>query len=251
MRIHGDELTVDFAGSSGPVPLGINVVLNYTRAYTTYGIKCVISPDVPNNEGSFRPVHVTAPEGSILNARFPAAGGGPPPGRPLPALRGHGRARPGAARTGSWRRASTGSGTRRSRASSAGPGRHFSFTWFSAGGTGALRGQDGLSATAYPSGVAGVAAEVIETLAPVVLRRRELRPDSGGAGTFRGGLGQVMEIEVLTDEPYVFSGLYERTRHAAPGLQGGGPGACGRDRDEQRRPAAAEDQHARPSPTPW
>ncbi len=73
-----------------------------------------------------------------------------------------------------------------------------------------------------------MAAEVIETLAPIVLRRRELRPDSGGAGTFRGGLGQVMEIEVLTDEPYVFSGLYERTRHAAPGLQGGGPGACGR-----------------------
>ena len=73
VRVHGDELTVDFAGSSGPVPLGVNVALNYTRAYTTYGIKCVISPDVPNNEGSFRPVHVTAPEGSILNARFPAA----------------------------------------------------------------------------------------------------------------------------------------------------------------------------------
>jgi N-methylhydantoinase B len=109
-----------------------------------------------------------------------------------------------------------------------GTSRHFSFTWFSAGGTGALRGQDGLSATAYPSGVAGVAAEVIETLAPVVLRRRELRLDSGGAGTFRGGLGQVMEIEVRTDEPYVFSGLYERTRHAAPGLQGGQPGTCGR-----------------------
>ena len=69
---------------------------------------------------------------------------------------------------------------------------------------------------------------MIETLAPIVLRRRELRPDSGGAGTFRGGLGQVMEIEVLTDEPYVFSGLYERTRHAAPGLHGGGAGACGR-----------------------
>jgi N-methylhydantoinase B len=107
-------------------------------------------------------------------------------------------------------------------------GRHFSFTWFSAGGTGALRGQDGLSATAYPSGVAGVAVEVIETLAPIVLRRRELRPDSGGAGTFRGGLGQTMDVEVLTDEPYVFSGLYERIRCPAPGLHGGEPGAPGR-----------------------
>ena len=73
VHVHGDELTVDFAGSSGPVPLGVNVALNYTRAYTTYGIKCLISPDVPNNEGSFRPVHVLAPEGSLLNPRFPAA----------------------------------------------------------------------------------------------------------------------------------------------------------------------------------
>ena len=226
VRIHGDELTVDFAGSSGPVPLGVNVALNYTRAYTTYGIKCVISPDVPNNEGSFRPVRVTAPEGSILNARFPAAVAGRHlvghflPSAVMGALA---QALPNRVMApgfdGLWDTQIT--GVQR------GTGRHFSFTWFSAGGTGALRGQDGLSATAYPSGVAGVAAEVIETLAPVVLRRRELRTDSGGAGTFRGGLGQVMEIEVLTDEPYVFSGLYERTRHAAPGLQGGDPGACG------------------------
>jgi N-methylhydantoinase B len=227
VRIHGDELTVDFAGSSGPVPLGVNVALNYTRAYTTYGIKCVISPDVPNNAGSFRPVHVTAPEGSILNARFPAAVAGRHlvghflPSAVMGALA---QALPDRVMApgfdGLWDTQTTGV--------ERGTGRHFSFTWFSAGGTGALRGQDGLSATAYPSGVAGVAVEVIETLAPIVLRRRELRPDSGGAGTFRGGLGQVMEIEVLTDEPYVFSGLYERTRHAAPGLQGGGPGACGR-----------------------
>jgi N-methylhydantoinase B len=224
--IHGDELTVDFAGSSGPVPLGVNVALNYTRAYTTYGIKCVISPDVPNNEGSFRPVRVTAPEGSILNARFPAAVAGRHlvghflPSAVMGALA---QALPNRVMApgfdGLWDTQITGV--------ERGTGRHFSFTWFSAGGTGALRGQDGLSATAYPSGVAGVAAEVIETLAPIVLRRRELRSDSGGAGTFRGGLGQVMEIEVLTDEPYIFSGLYERTRHAAPGLNGGGPGACG------------------------
>jgi len=227
VRIHGDELTVDFVGSSGPVPLGVNVALNYTRAYTTYGIKCAISPDVPNNEGSFRPVHVTAPEGSILNARFPAAVAGRHlvghflPSAVMGALA---HALPDRVMApgfdGLWDTQITGveRDTRR----------HFSFTWFSAGGTGALRGQDGLSATAYPSGVAGVAAEVIETLAPVVLRRRELRSDSGGAGTFRGGLGQTMEIEVRTDEPYIFSGLYERIRHPAPGLQGGRPGACGR-----------------------
>jgi N-methylhydantoinase B len=172
-------------------------------------------------------VHVTAPEGSILNARFPAAVAGRHlvghflPSAVMGALA---QALPDRVMApgfdGLWDTQITGVERR--------TGRHFSFTWFSAGGTGALRGQDGLSATAYPSGVAGVAVEVIETLAPVVLRRRELRPDSGGAGTFRGGLGQVMEIEVRTDEPYVFSGLYERTRHAAPGLQGGDAGACGR-----------------------
>ena len=109
-----------------------------------------------------------------------------------------------------------------------GTGKHFSFTWFSAGGTGALKDQDGLSATAYPSGIAGVPAEIIEALAPLVICRRELRTDSGGPGTFRGGLGQTMEIEVLTDEPYLFAGLYERINFAAPGLHGGQMGHTGR-----------------------
>src|SRR5699024_2817474 len=109
-----------------------------------------------------------------------------------------------------------------------GSGRYFSFTWFSSGGTGALKGKDGLSATAYPSGVAGVPVEVIENLAPLIVHRRELRQGSGGAGTWRGGLGQTMEVEVRTDKPYLFSGLFERTRFAAPGLHGGQPGGTGR-----------------------
>ena len=225
--IAGDALTVDFAGSSGPVPLGINVTLNYTRAYATYGIKCAISPDVPNNEGSFRPITVTAPEGSLLNAKYPAAVGGRHlvghflPSAVMGALADalpHSVMAPGF--DGLWDTHISGVDRR--------TGRHFSFTWFSSGGTGALDDKDGLSATAYPSGIAGVPVEVIETLAPLVVRRRELRADSGGAGRSRGGLGQSMEIEVLTDEPYLFSGLYERTRHAAPGLQGGCAGAPGR-----------------------
>jgi N-methylhydantoinase B len=106
-------------------------------------------------------------------------------------------------------------------------GAYFSYTWFSTGGTGALRGQDGLSATSYPSGVAGVPAEIIEALTPLVVRQRSLRPDSGGAGENRGGLGQIMEIEVRTERPYLFSGLYERCAHPAPGLDGGQAGATG------------------------
>jgi N-methylhydantoinase B len=99
--------------------------------------------------------------------------------------------------------------------------------WFSAGGTGALATKDGLSATAFPSGIAGVPAEVIEALSPVVVKRRELRPDSGGAGEFRGGLGQTLELAVQGERPFMFSGLYERIEHPAPGLHGGGPGGAG------------------------
>ncbi len=225
--VDGDALLVDFVGSSGAVSLGVNVCLNYTRAYTTYGVKCAVSPDVPNNEGSFRPVAVVAPEGSILNARFPAAVAGRHlvghflPSAVMGALAGLMPDRvmaPGY--DGLWDTHIAGE-ERRTR-------RYFSYSWFSAGGTGALADKDGLSATSYPSGVAGVPVEVMETIAPLVIRRRELRQDSGGPGRARGGLGQTLEIEVRTDGEYLFSGLYERVRQPAPGLQGGGPGALGR-----------------------
>ncbi len=226
VRVTGDELTVDFAGTSGAVPLGINVCLNYTRGYTTYGIKCAISPDVPNNAGSFRPVHVTAPEGSILHARHPAAVAGRHlVGHFLPsAIMGaladalpDNVIAPGF--DGLWDTHITGIARD--------SGEHFSFTWFSAGGTGAISGRDGLSTTSFPSGIAGVPVEVIETLAPIVVHRREFRSDSGGPGRYRGGLGQTMEFEVLTDEPYELAGLYDRTKFPANGLFGGGQGAAG------------------------
>jgi N-methylhydantoinase B len=226
LAVEGDAMVLDFAGTSPTVPLGVNVALNYTRAYATYGVKCALSPDVPNNEGAFRPVRIEAPEGSILNARPPAAVGGRHlvghflPSLVMGALAGalpEAVAAPGS--DGLWDTHIAGTDRQ---------GRPFSFTWFSAGGAGAMHGRDGLSATAYPSGIAGVPVEVIESLAPLVVRRRALRPDSGGRGRWRGGLGQVMEIEVLTDAPYLFSGLYERCRSRAPGLAGGGPGASGR-----------------------
>lgn len=227
VRVRGDELTVDYAGSSPPVDRGINVALNYTAGYTTYGVKLAISPDVPNNEGSFRPVTVTAPEDCILNAPYPCAiGGRHLVGHFLPtavfgaladALPGRVIA-PGA--DALWDTQIFGLDPR--------TGKRFTYVWFSTGGTGALATKDGLSATAFPSGIAGVPVEVIETLAPILVKRRELRPDSGGAGTFRGGLGQTMEFGVQGDRPFLFSGLYERIDHPAPGLQGGRPGEAGR-----------------------
>jgi N-methylhydantoinase B len=225
IRVAGDRLTVDYDGTSGSVPQGINVALNYTTAYTTYGIKCAVSPDVPNNEGSFRPVSVTAPPGCILNARFPSATGGRHlVGHFLPAVVFGALAdalpdrvmSPGA--DGLWDTQIFGQHE---------DGRRFTYVWFSAGGAGALRGKDGMSATAFPSGIAGVPAEIIEARAPLIMRRRELRQDSGGPGEFRGGLGQTMELAVRSGEPYLFSGLYERTRYPAPGLHGGRPGGIG------------------------
>ncbi len=224
--VEGDHLTVDFDGTSGPSAYGINVCLNYTRAYTTYGVKCAISPDVPNNEGSFRPVTVNAPEGCLLNAVYPAAIGGRHlvghflPSAVMGALAGvlpDKVIAPGF--DGLWDTHIAGVDGK--------TGKHFSFTWFASGGAGAMANRDGLSATAFPSGIAGVPVEVMETVAPLYIHRRELRDDSAGAGTHRGGLGQSLDIEVLTDQPYLFSGLYERVRHPAPGLAGGRDGAAG------------------------
>jgi N-methylhydantoinase B len=222
----GDELWVDWAGSSMESKRGINVVLNYTHAYTTYAIKCALAPEVPNNEGSFRPVHVSAPEGSILNAQPPA---------PVGARHIIGHFLPGAifgalAQVVPGRVMAEGAAniwnvqlTGRDEA-----GKLWTYVWFSTGGTGARPTSDGISATAFPSGISGVPSEVIESLSPVVIHRRELRQDSGGAGTYRGGLGQSLEFSVRTGQPFTFSPLFDRVQFAAQGSDGGKPGAAAR-----------------------
>jgi N-methylhydantoinase B len=221
LSVRGDEVTADFAGSSDQVDRGLNVVLNYTAAYTNYALKCAVAPEVPHNDGSFRPVHVTAPEGSIFNPRFPAAvaarqiAGHYIPhtvfGALEPVLPGRVIAE-GAG--GIWLTTVRGAGARR-----------FVGVFFSAGGTGARPTADGLSTTAFPSGVASSPVEVIETTSPMVIRRKEYRRDSGGPGRYRGGLGQVIEVEVRTGEPYVVSTLSDRFTQAAGGYAGGRPGA--------------------------
>jgi N-methylhydantoinase B len=229
VRIAGNELEVDYAGSSAQVPLGVNVALNYTQGYTTYGIKCAISPEVPNNAGSFRPVRIKAPEGSILNAVHPAAVGGRHlvghfcPSTVMMALA---DALPDKVQApgfdGIWNSQLEGE--------VAGEGQHqrFAYIWFSAGGTGAMHGKDGLSAVAYPSGIAGFPVEVIEASSPIIMYKRELRQDSGGPGEWRGGLSQVMEYSVRTGKPFFLQSFYERTKYPAPGLMGGKSGAPGR-----------------------
>ncbi len=225
IRVEGDEMRLDYAGSAPQSERGINVVLNYTAAYTTFGVKCAISPEVPNNDGSFRPVHVTAPEGSILNAQHPApVGARHIIGHFLPGLV-HGalaRAIPervlAQGADSLWNTQITG---RRE------GGEAFTYVFFSGGGMGAREGGDGLSATAFPSGIRGVPAEVIENISPVLMHRRELRPDSEGPGRHRGGFGQEMEIGVRSPSPWVLSAMYDRTRCPAEGVNGGSPGGLG------------------------
>jgi N-methylhydantoinase B len=223
VTVRGSDLLVDYAGSSAAQKRGINVVLNYTTAYTTFGIKAAISPDVPNNEGSFRPVTVTAPPGSILNASHPS---------PLAARHVVGHLAPialfgalaqiipsaiiaeGAASIVVIQTRGT---DRR--------GRPFTFFQTSAGGTGARPNKDGLDNTGFPSGVAGVPAEVIEVLSPLVLHERALRCDSGGAGRFRGGLGQRMRLSIRSDSPWTIAALFDRIRFSPRGYLGGRDGA--------------------------
>ena len=225
IAVDGDELIVDYDGSSPQVDRGINVVLNYTHAYTTYTLMAVLAPGIPNNEGAFRPIEVRAPLGSILNCKRPA----PVSARHLighfvsqPLLTALAETVPGRViangSAGLWNTMMDGMDER---------GGEFAYIFFSAGGMGAAQERDGLSATAFPSGIMGVPVEAIETAAPLLMHRRELRPDSGGAGRFRGGLGQVMELEIITGLPANHSCMYDRTGNPAQGLLGGAAGAAG------------------------
>jgi N-methylhydantoinase B len=225
VTVEDEDVHVDFAGSSPQSRYGINVVLNYTHAYASFAMKAAFAPQVPHNEGSFRPVHVTAPPGSILNAQPPAAVGSRHvighflPGVIFAALA---PALPGRLLAGGadsvWLSVIRGQLP---------AGDWFSLSVFQAGGTGARATKDGLSATGFPTGVAGVPVEVIETLTPLVQHRRELREDSGGAGRGRGGLGQRTELSCTSGEPWMISALIDRTKFAGPGVEGGHEGALG------------------------
>jgi N-methylhydantoinase B len=235
VTITDDGILVDFAGTSASIARGINVPKAYTDAYTSFGIRCLVGSDVPNNSGSLAPIRVVAPEGSIVNALPPAAvAARAAVGQMLPdlvfgALR---QARPdrvpaeGAASL--WNiRLIGGQPIEDGPNDALRRARRFNIVSFSTGGTGARPGKDGLSATAYPSGVRNVSLEILETQAPLLFRRKEYRADSGGAGTSRGGLGQVIEIENADGDPMVLSATWDRVRFPARGALGGGDGAPG------------------------
>lgn len=223
VTIAGDSLTVDYAGTSPQVARGLNSVMNYTYAYTVYPLKCALDPDTPRNEGSYRAVTVTAPEGSILNPRHPAAVNA----RHLTGLFLSGavygclaQVAPGKVIADSASPSPRPVVTGRDRR-----GDRFSQVLFGSGGMGAGAGRDGLNATAFPTNSGSGSVEAYEASCPVVIWRKDLLADSGGPGRWRGGLGQEVELEVLADEPVRLSLIADRMKHPAEGLGGAAAGA--------------------------
>lgn len=230
--IDGERIRIGFDGTSAASPHGINLVLNYTRAYAAFGVRAAVAPDVPNNAGSLSLVEVDAPAGSILNVQHPA------PvcarhiiGQFLPdiALGALAQALPGRipaeGAACNWGLQLRGGATDGNASGPAAP--PFEILFFNAGGSGARPAGDGLSATAFPSGIRAIPVEICETAAPIVIWRKELLPDSGGAGRFRGGLGQRVEVGTLDGSPFQVFGIFDRVRNPARGRDGGHDGQPG------------------------
>jgi N-methylhydantoinase B len=236
LTISDAGIDVDFAGTSPISAYAINVPLCYTEAYASFGVRCLVGADIPNNAGSLAPVRVTAPVGSILNAVHPA---------PVAARHVIGQMLPdtvfgclhqavpgGAPAEGTsclWNlRLAGGQGIVDGDPSRLSNATRFNTTSFHSGGTGARPTKDGLSATAFPSGVKNVPIEITESITPLVFWRKEYRADSGGAGRWRGGLGQVMELTNGEAAPFSLSATFDRIVHPPRGREGGGDGTTGR-----------------------
>lgn len=223
--VEDEQIAVDFEGSSAVSPLGINVPLPYTQAYASFGVRCLVGNEIPNNAGSLAAVSVTAPEGSILNAPRPRgvsarhAIGQMLPDVVLGCLNQllPGRA-PAEGASCIW------NPVFRSELGAASP---FVINPIFNGGTGARADKDGLSTTAFPSGVRTTSIEVNEATSPLVFWRREYATGSGGMGRYRGGLGQTIAIRHRQDEPFIISKMFDRVKHPARGLNGGEDGAVG------------------------
>ena len=236
MTIGDDGIHVDYTGTSPASAFGINVVANYMLAYTAFGVKCLVAPEVPNNAGSLAPITASAPEGCLLNVKRPrAVAARHTVGHMLPdvvfgclhqVMEG---GVPAEGASSLWNPQIYGGADV---ADELGGEGHenvpaFSTVIFHCGGTGARPGKDGLDVTAFPSGVRTIPVEATESVAPVMFRRREFREGSGGVGKYRGGLGQVIELGGADGMPVAMLCNFERINNPARGRDGGGLGAPG------------------------
>lgn len=220
-------IDADFSGTSPVSAHGVNVPLTYTQAYASFGVRCVVGNMVPNNAGSLGLVRVTAPEGSILNAPRPSAvSARHTVGQMLPdvVLGALSAVIPDRtpAEGASCLYLPVLLGGR-----GIGGGEDFIVNPFYTGGAGARPGKDGLSCTAFPSGVRNTPVEINEAAAPIVIWKKEYRTDSGGAGRLRGGLGQRLEFGHAAGASFAVSKMFDRIAHPARGRAGGGAGGKG------------------------
>lgn len=229
VEIKGSDIIVDLDGSSGQVNWGGNVVFNFTYAYVFMAVKSMFAPDIPNNDGCARPIKLTAPEGTVINCRFPAAV---------------------AARMGVghflteiiYRALSDVLPEKVIAASGGTPAamnvfygrRKDAKPWHSViirgGGMGAGAGNDGNYVYIFPANGANTPVEIFESDTPIIVERREILPDSGGIGKMKGGLGKREIFRIPDDEyapiPPVNLGIQAgRYVYPAEGLFGGKPGA--------------------------
>ncbi len=234
LSISDSGIDIDFTGTSPVSTYGINVPLTYTQAYASFGARCVVGGSIPNNAGSLAPVRVSAPPGSILNAPHPCAVAARHAiGQMLPDVvlgcleqAVDGRV-PAEGTSCLWNPVLYAGHGISGKFSNATP---FTVTLFHNGGTGARPASDGLSATAFPSGVRNTPVEINEAISPIVVWRKEYRTDSGGAGEQRGGTGQVMEISNGEGASFAMSSMFDRVTYPARGRSGGGNGMQGRVR---------------------
>ena len=233
LSISNGQIHVDYTGSSGTSDYGINCPMCYTEAYTAFGVKCVVAPEIPNNAGTLDAITVSAPENTIMNAPHPCAVVARSTiGHMLPDVvfgclhQAMPDVVPAEGTSNLWNlKLGAGHGiTPRSDEEATA----FMMMTFHSGGSGARPKQDGLSATPYPSGVRNVPVEISEAITPMVIWRKELRLDSGGPGAQRGGLGQVMEVTSRENAPFGIFASFERVHYPARGRDGAGSGEKGR-----------------------
>lgn len=225
LTIAGDSISADYTGTDAQVDRAINCALCYTYAMTMYGVKVCTSPNLPNNEGAWRPISVVAPDGCIVNPVFPASGGSRMLiGHYLPMLvfgcLGQIVPERVMAACGSPMWGMNQSGVNAD-------GKPYANMFFYNGGMGANVRGDGISCLSWPSNVSSTPIEISEQIAPLRFHHKRLRPGSGGPGRHRGGLGQEVLLESRSPTPIAVSFLAERTIFPAFGIEGGEAGAPG------------------------
>ena len=226
-----NQIICDFEGTSAVDKKGINVPLVYTKAYACYAIKCAIAPDIPNNAASLEPFKIVAPEGCILNAKHPA---------PVALRHVIGHLIPDTVYAALDKIIpntvpAEGAGSLCNFQVSLRPSSTYDFSYraqraevlmFNSGGSGARPTLDGMNATAIPSGVMTMPIEATEHTGPIIIWKKELRPDSGGAGKFRGGLGQFITIGAYEGYEFDVSLMFDRVHNPPLGRKGGLPGGA-------------------------